>query len=69
MMIDDLWELFLLYVVLLEGHICQVAGSCRNSVRAEGLEELTFILLFMPCNSLTFDLHSCGTSMENMLFT
>lgn len=53
-MMNHLWELLLLYVVLLEDKICQVAGSCRNPVRAEGLKKLTFIPLFMLCNSLTF---------------
>lgn len=39
MMMDYLWELLLLYVVLLEGNNCQVVGSCRNPVRAEGLRK------------------------------
>jgi len=54
MMMNYPWEPFLLHVALLEGNICLVAGSCRNSARAEGLERLIFIPLFLPCNSLTF---------------
>lgn len=63
MMMDYLWELPP-YVVLLEGNNCQVAGSCRNPVRAEGLKKLNLHSILHALQQLDF----CGTSIENMLF-
>lgn len=57
MMMSYLWKIFLIHIVLLGGNICLVAVGRKNPVRAE---RLSFLLLFLLCDSLTFGATDLG---------